>query len=206
MPNLESNTGSYVKLKVATPLQFDIYAGKADSTPSSSKGLAFDVVFRLVNNANLLDKGYHIICDNFYTSVDLALDLYARRTYLTGTMKINRRSLPSDPVLLLRWREKRSQKKPVILLSTKMHASSDEVTTASGRSVTIPAMVQEYNKRMGGVDLSDQMLNTYIDERRSLKWWKKVFFSMVFRAMINSYIIYKKLPLTQLIDYTSILR
>ncbi|UYV65873.1 hypothetical protein LAZ67_3005775 [Cordylochernes scorpioides] len=149
-------------------LQFDIYAGKADFTPSSPKGLAFDVVFRLVNNANLLDKGYHIICDNFYTSVDLALDLYARRTYLTGTMRLNRRSLPSsirskklqpseklyrfrDPVLLLRWREKRSQKKPVILLSTKMHASSDE-----------------------GVDLSDQMLNTYIDERRSLKWWKKL--------------------------------
>ncbi|UYV65467.1 PGBD4 [Cordylochernes scorpioides] len=50
-----------------------------------------------------------------------------------------------------------------------MHASSDEVTTASGRSVTMPAMVQEYNKGMGGVDLSDQMLNTYIDERRSLK-------------------------------------
>ncbi|UYV74698.1 hypothetical protein LAZ67_12000601 [Cordylochernes scorpioides] len=205
-------------------LQFDIYAGKADSTPSSSKGLAFDVVFRLVNNANLLDKGYHIICDNFYTSVDLALDLYARRTYLTGTMRINRQSLPSsirskklqpseklyrfrDPVLLLRWREKRSQKKPVILLSTKMHASSDEVTTASGRSVTMPAMVQEYNKGMGGVDLSDQMLNTYIDEIRSLKWWKKVFFSMVFRAMINSYIIYKKkTALTQLIDFTSILR
>ncbi|UYV66532.1 hypothetical protein LAZ67_4001984 [Cordylochernes scorpioides] len=117
-------------------LQFDIYAGKADSTPSSPKGLAFDVVFRLVNNANLLDKGYHIICDNFYTSVDLALDLYARRTYLTGTMRLYRRSLPSsirskklqpseklyrfrDPVLLLRWREKRSQKKPVILLSTE---------------------------------------------------------------------------------------
>ncbi|UYV65468.1 ZKSCAN1 [Cordylochernes scorpioides] len=77
-------------------LQFDIYAGKAASTPSSSKGLAFDVVFRLVNNANLLDKGYHIICDNFYTSVDLALDLYARRTYLTGTMRINRRSLLSS--------------------------------------------------------------------------------------------------------------
>ncbi|UYV68677.1 K02A2.6-like [Cordylochernes scorpioides] len=189
-------------------LQFDIYAGKAASTPSS-KGLAFDVVFRLVNNANLLDKGYHIICDNLYTSVDLALDLYARRTYLTGTMRINRRSLPSsirskklqpseklyrfrDPVLLLRWREKHSQKKPVTLLSTKMHASSDEVTTASGRSVTMSAMVQEYNKGMGGVDLSDQMLNTYIDERRSLKWWNKVFFSMVFRAMINSYIIYKK--------------
>ncbi|UYV67611.1 hypothetical protein LAZ67_5001367 [Cordylochernes scorpioides] len=174
-------------------LQFDIYAGKAASTPSSSKGLAFDVVFRLVNNANLLDKGYHIICDNFYTSVDLALDLYARRTYLTGTMRLNRRSLPSsirskklqpseklyrfrDPVLLLRWREKRSQKKPVILLSTKMHASSDEVTTASGRSVTMPAMVQEYNKGMGGIA---QMVEESI-------------FSMVFRAMINSYIIYKK--------------
>ena len=44
---------------------------------------------------------------------------------------------------------------------------------------------------MGGVDLGDEKLYMYLAERRTLKWTNKVFFSLLGRAVLNSYIIYK---------------
>ncbi|UYV82787.1 hypothetical protein LAZ67_22000852 [Cordylochernes scorpioides] len=36
------------------------------------------------------------------------------------------------------------------------------------------------------------MMNMYQDERRSLKWWRKVFISMIHRTLLNAYIIYRQ--------------
>lgn len=44
---------------------------------------------------------------------------------------------------------------------------------------------------MGGVDESDKMLYTYLDERRTIKYWKKVAFNIINRMVLNAYIIYK---------------
>jgi len=55
------------------------------------------------------------------------------------------------------------------LLSTFGHADSQIMTTRSGREVNMPNIVETYNKSMGGVDVADQMINTYNDERKSLK-------------------------------------
>ena len=43
---------------------------------------------------------------------------------------------------------------------------------------------------MSGVDKCDQYLSTYSINRRSGKWWKKVFFRMVELAVINAMVIY----------------
>ena len=63
-------------------INFNIYAGKQDSEAFSTMGQSYDVVFRLLNQSNLQDNGHHVICDNFYTSIPLADDLYKRRTIL----------------------------------------------------------------------------------------------------------------------------
>ena len=47
-----------------------------------------DVVIRLTSP--LLDLGYHIYIDNYYTSVPLAMCLYYHRTYFSGTVRPNR--------------------------------------------------------------------------------------------------------------------
>lgn len=51
-------------------------------------------------------------------------------------------------------------------------------------------MILSYNKYMGGVDTSDMMLYTYLDERKTLKYWKKVVFSVMNRMLLNSYVLY----------------
>ena len=63
-----------------------------------------------------------------------------------------------------------------------------------GREIrsTKPAIIQSYNAFMGGVDESDKMLYTYLDERRSVKYWKKVAFNIINRMVLNAYIIYKE--------------
>lgn len=45
---------------------------------------------------------------------------------------------------------------------------------------------------MGGIDHFDMMLYGYIDERRTVKYWKKVTFNLFGRMVLNSYIIYKE--------------
>lgn len=44
---------------------------------------------------------------------------------------------------------------------------------------------------MGGVDLTDQYISYYsLTQRRTLKWWKKIFWRMVDIAILNSWIIF----------------
>ncbi|GFR14107.1 rho guanine nucleotide exchange factor 10-like protein [Trichonephila clavata] len=38
-----------------------------------------------------------------------------------------------------------------------------------------PVTIEFYNKIIRGVDLADQMTNVYGLDRKSCKWWKKVF-------------------------------
>jgi hypothetical protein len=45
---------------------------------------------------------------------------------------------------------------------------------------------------MGGVDLTDQCLSYYsLTQRRTVKWWKKVFWRLVDISILNSWIIFR---------------
>uniref|UniRef100_A0A1B0BN12 PiggyBac transposable element-derived protein domain-containing protein n=1 Tax=Glossina palpalis gambiensis TaxID=67801 RepID=A0A1B0BN12_9MUSC len=148
-------------------------------------GLGYDVVVNLLKDSNCLNKGHHIFVDNFFTSVELARYLYSMGTFLTGTIRRNKKCIPDDlqqtnvnevkyfrnnEVLFCAFREKRL---PVLLISTK--AEDEDVTITKNRhgreiSSKKPAIVQSYNVFMDGVDESDKMLYTYLDERRSVKY------------------------------------
>ena len=54
-----------------------------------------------------------------------------------------------------------------------------------------PVVVYKYNHSMNGVDRADQYTVYYSFIRRSVKWWRKVFFWMLEVATVNSYILYK---------------
>jgi len=43
-----------------------------------------------------LNKGYNVTCDNFFTSLQLARELAKKRTTLIGTMRANRREIPTS--------------------------------------------------------------------------------------------------------------
>ena len=59
--------------------------------------LAQDVVFRLLDG--LLNKGYNVTMDNFFTSPSLASELLHKQTTMVGTVRQNRKGLPT-PVIV----------------------------------------------------------------------------------------------------------
>lgn len=76
----KSTTGFVAHLKC--------YLGKK-FTPISNLLQGTEVVLRLLKNCNLLQKGYHVVCDWFF--FDLARKLIELNTYLTGTLRSNRK-------------------------------------------------------------------------------------------------------------------
>ena len=51
--------------------------------------------------------------------------------------------------------------------------------------------VHQYNQLMGALDRSDQMVSYNAFKRRTLKWWKKVFFHLFMLGVLNAYLVHK---------------
>lgn len=52
-------------------------------------------------------------------------------------------------------------------------------------------MVTFYNEFMGGVDLSDQLGTCYEVDRKSNKWWKKVFYRLLMTSIVNAHVVHQ---------------
>ena len=155
-----------------------------------------------------LNRGHHVYTDRYYSSVPLAQALLDKGTSFTGTMVKNRVDLPdvvrgssfslrgdetwafrSGSLLCVAWRAA-SKKKPLVMLSSDC---AHEMVTVRSRHTTQqkPLAVNRYNYSMNGVDRADQYTVYYSFVRRSIKWWRKVFFWLMEVAVVNSYILYK---------------
>jgi hypothetical protein len=55
-----------------------------------------------------------------------------------------------------------------------------------------PNSIIEYNKHMGGVDMSDSALHHTFINRKTYRWFVKLGLHFVTRLLFNSYIIYKE--------------
>ena len=184
--------------------QFDIYCG-ATTDDVSPKGILYDLVMRLMDL--YLDKGHNLYVDNYYTSPVLFQDLFDRSTGACGTLRANRRGVPTrlkekqlakgesmamtnGTLQLLKWHDR----KVVYLCSTLHNAEFVDSTRHdpnTGEVIRRPHCVMDYDRFMGAVDRSDQMLTYSGFQRRSVKWWKKAFFHMVMLAVLNAHILYK---------------
>lgn len=80
-------------------LGFFCYRG-AKSTKSKEEiknnGLGYVVVKQLLNLGNYLDTGFHVFTANFFTSIQLAKVLLQQNTYMTGTIRKNRKNVPNE--------------------------------------------------------------------------------------------------------------
>lgn len=193
-------------------LGFFVYKGAKsleEKTAIKSNGLAYTVVMKLLQLGNYLNKGYHIYIDNFFTSIPLAKHLYSLGTYVTGTIRKNRKGIPEalktkfktisnryfrlGSLLLIGSKQKKSQKNQVILLTTNGTATESPVKPSprnNNQQLNKPDVISAYNSYMGGIDSNDMMLYFYLDERRTVKYWKKVACNIISRMMLNAYILY----------------
>lgn len=173
------------------------------------------IVMTLANRCNLLDKGHRIFCDNYYTSPELVEELLHRDTSSCGTVRSDRKGLPKalkktklkpgetcfrrsrnmngEPgsLLALKWCDKRE----VYMLSS-CHAATEQWTGRMSRNdgspIYKPSCIVDYIQKMGGVDLSDQLLTYYSFLRKTGKWWRKLWVHMLNMLVLNAYILNSK--------------
>uniref|UniRef100_A0A3B4T981 PiggyBac transposable element-derived protein domain-containing protein n=1 Tax=Seriola dumerili TaxID=41447 RepID=A0A3B4T981_SERDU len=189
-------------------IDFILYTGK--SKWASGKGLSFDVVAGLVNN---LGSGYIIYTDNFYTSPLLFRHLRQQGFGACGTYRVgvpttqdnaltkksprgSIRWIRDRDLLFVKWMDVRE-----VSLCSTIHPvySGDTVErwskTGDGPQQKIsfprPTSVTEYNKYMGGVDTSDQMIGTNTVHRKTRRWPTTVFQHLLDIAVTNSFVIHK---------------
>lgn len=89
-------------------------------------------------------------------------------------------------------------KKPVHFLSN--YHDPCETTMVSRRqkdgslkSVECPKMCSDCNKHMGYVDNADHLLSTYKIDRKSKKWWLRLFWYFIDLTIVNSFVIYNNI-------------
>ena len=149
------------------------------------------IVFSLIDP--LLEKGYCLYTDNFYTSPTLADKLVDCETDTIGTVPVTRKDVPlkiKDTKLkkgeivaayrkksgLLKWKDK----KDVCVLSTLHNDSMVKVKSMRRKKMIRPKAVADYNSNIGGIDLFANFLVHFSTARNNLKkYYKKVFRQML---------------------------
>ena len=188
-------------------LNFDVYLGK-EANQQRIFGLGYDVVTKLVRP--FMNKNHHVYFDNFFSSLTLLEHLEANGTYACATVRCNRKDLPQcakeklrpgekvvsqkGNVVFTKWHDKRD----VSLISTNCSPLAvDVVVSRRNQDVSKPAVVDKYNKHMGGVDLADQLRQYYSIGRSSFKWYRYIFWFLMDISICNSFLLYNSYNLEQ---------
>ena len=211
MPNKPVKRGYKVWIrsdKSGYVCQFQIYTGKVGQI--TEKCLGARVIRDLTRD--LVGKGYEVYFDNYFNSVELQKQLKSELIYACGTVRKGRRDLPTDLIndkLLKRgevdWRVstdgltflKWMDNRPVHFLTNYMDPSKDESVSrkkkdGSAENVACPELVKKYNIHMGYVDKMDMLKTLYEVDRKSKKWWHRIFFYFIDISLVNAFILYQK--------------
>lgn len=185
-------------------------------------GASANVVIRLTRCVEE-NIGHKVYFDNFYTTLPLVVELAKKGIYSVGTIRRNRLAnckLPTDKdvkkesrgksfecfanidnidVCSLCWKDN----KLVNLLSTFVSAQPIEKikrydkTLKQRVEIDCPNIIKQYNKHMGGVDLTDSLIGRYRIKMKSRKWYIRIFYHLIDITVVNSWILYKKVCLVR---------
>lgn len=90
------------------------------------------------------------------------------------------------------------------MLST-IHDNCMEPSMRENRNTGLPVMkpkaVLDYSKNMGSVDTADMLLSSLQCIRKTIKWYKKLFFHIFDMHLLNSFYCFKRLKGTQKLKF-----
>ena len=94
--------------------------------------------------------------------------------------------------MFYKWKESK-----VVYVLSNFHGTETttvERTQKDGTKKTIPCPVasKDYNNNMLGVDRADQLCAIYGIDRKSKKWWHRIFFGIIDRTIVNAQIVHNK--------------
>ena len=191
---------------------FEVYTGKTGD--KAEKGLGSKVVKSLCTTLNYTNR--HVYYDNFFSSVDLALDLLRNGLYSCGTLRSNRKGFPvelkkhvktglenrgdiktmqaiqADNLTVSLWQDNRS----VVVISTDCDPTTTTTVNRKKRDgtsneYTCPHSIAKYNRFMGAVDKNDQLCGYYQVRMKCRKHYKYMFWFLFDLAVTNAFILWK---------------
>jgi hypothetical protein len=157
-------------------------------------------------------KGHNITCDNYFTTYNLAMHLFEKKTTLIGTIKKNKRELHSSvkinkPVGTTDFFDNEKgvlftifqckKKKNVTLIST-LHEKAEVTDHKSKENKRKPSTIHTYNYTKCGVDSVDQMTRVYSVKYPTRRWPLQIFYNMLNLTSINAWILFKKVNNTKI--------
>lgn len=180
-----------------------LYSGKDTIDPNSEK-LLKPTKIALELLAHLLDQGYCITSNSFYTSPELAEILVKRKTDIFGMVQSGRRDVPTpitkkilnkgeiiafqrQKLCIMKWKGTRES----TILSTIHNPDFNEVYKKNILTF-VPKAISEYNLTMGTSNSSEEKSYCLNARKRSKKYYYKIFVHLLDQATWNAYILYKK--------------
>lgn len=185
-------------------LDFIVYTGSSTRIRDTDPNLGISGAIVATLMEPYLGKGHNLYTDNWYTSPILAEYLHDQKTNLCGTVRKNRREMPKleDPkksgevrtahtekIMVMCWKDKR-----VVSMLSTLHTANmlpTKKVMRDGTAIVKPACVIDYNQNMGSVDKIDMLLSSTECVRKTLKWYKKLFFHLVDLVVVNAHAMYK---------------
>jgi hypothetical protein len=144
-----------------------VYSGQGHDISNTMSHTEY-VVFKLMNG--LFYKGRSLFMDNYYNSVHLSELLLEKKTFVTGTLRSNRKNNPKDVIdkklkkgesiyrytkegiCVLKWKDKRD----VLMISSEYsHSMCDVSSRTKVKQKSI--ILKIYNENMTEIDRQDQM-------------------------------------------------
>ena len=196
-------------------VNFVVYTAK--HSQRMGRKVSYDFAMSLMNRS-YLGSGYHVYTDSFYTSPKLFRDLHGQRFGACGPYREHKKNCPRNtsnalnkssdrgairwirdgPLVFVKWMDTEE----VSVCSTIHTAYSGDTVQRTqrpknGASATktypCPSPVVEYNKYMGSVDLSDQLIQYFTAQHKTIAWNGKLFLHFLDIAATNAYIIHNEL-------------
>lgn len=183
-----------------------IYQGKEEVIDEFHNfGLGERVVLNLTKP--YWNKGIMVYFDNYFTSINLLEKLKTENTFACGTIRSTRKGIPPLApdeslkrgmfdyktnimgITVYKWKDNR-----IVHLASNFHGTEVDTvkrTQKDGSKLQVPCprIIKDYNKYMGGVDKADQLRALYCVNRKSHKWWHRLFWGILDITFVNSYII-----------------
>lgn len=187
-------------------LRFEVYLGK--SHDASEAGVTFDTVMRMTQPYQ--NQQYILFTDSYFTSPALMNALKEKGIYTCGSVRRNRKGLPSIPKRELKslrqgqWISKNrsnmsfvawKDKKPVLILYN--HISSAETSSLrrwndAGTKVDIgcPTAVKDYFFHSHSVDIINQLHYSYLIGRKSRRMLFRLLWWLVDMCIVNAFTLW----------------
>lgn len=173
-----------------------VYGGSQDRT-IGGRDHTQKVVLKLMESH--MNTGHALYMDNFYNSVHLTKRLLEANTYVTGTLRQDKKGNPKnlmtkkirknqvasmyspEGICITKWKDKRE----ICMISSEFCDQMTATRSRRGIESEKPELIVKYNKYKVGIDLSDQMLSYYSCEHKCIRWYKKIGIH-IFQIMLNN--------------------